>query len=149
MTMTTKCTNPKCNCDSCTCGDDCKCGAGLGELERRVMEILWEDPGRALSGRDVADMLPAYAYTTVATVLDRLAHKGFAHREMDGRAIQFAAARSRAAHTAVVMHDALGSTRDPDDALVRFAETLSSSEAEVVRRTLDELEGRKRTTAGD
>ena len=36
------------------------------------MEIMWESPARSLTGRDVANRLPRYAYTTVATVLDRI-----------------------------------------------------------------------------
>lgn len=123
MVSNTRCTNPKCSCDPCTCGD-CKCGAGLGELERRVMEILWQDPGHSRTGREVANLLPAYAYTTVATVLDRLVRKGFVRRSTDRRAIEFAAIRSRAAHTAVVMHDALETDRESEEALVRFAETV-------------------------
>lgn len=135
MSETKTCANPKCTCESCTCGD-CKCGAGLGALEGRVMEIFWEEPGCELTGRHVADVLPDYAYTTIATVLDRLAHKGFVRRRKEGRAIKFAATSSRAAHTVVAMHEALGTTRDSEDALVRFAKSLSPSEAEIVRRTL-------------
>src|SRR5664280_225061 len=76
MQPTAGCTNPKCTCDPCTCSD-CKCGVTtLGDLERRVMEILWEHPGIELSGRQIADRLPGYAYTTVATVLGRLGDKG-------------------------------------------------------------------------
>ena len=76
MTKATQCDNPMCSCDPCTC-DDCACGvARLGDLERRVMEILWTGGGHEITGREVADQLPENAYTTVATVLDRLVHKG-------------------------------------------------------------------------
>ncbi len=37
----------------------------LGDLERRVMEILWVEFGSELTGREVAEHLPGYAYTTV------------------------------------------------------------------------------------
>jgi hypothetical protein len=68
MSTTSACANPMCSCDPCGC-DDCKCGvARLGELERRVMEILWASDDREVSVRDVAGELPDYAYTTVATV---------------------------------------------------------------------------------
>src|SRR6266567_1790460 len=61
----------------------------LGELERAIMEVLWEAPdpmtvrqvGTCLTDRDLA-------HTTVMTVLDRLAKKGFARRQRAGRADQ-------------------------------------------------------------
>ncbi len=138
MSATTTCDNPRCSCESCTC-TDCTCGgARLGELERRVIDILWEAPGRELTGRDVADVLPDYAYTTVATVLDRLARKGLVRRRRDGRTIRFVATGTGATHTAVLMHEALEATSDPGAALVRFTETISPEEAEVLRRALGE-----------
>src|SRR5580698_5482791 len=116
MAATMTCENPKCSCDSCTCAD-CQCGAArLGELERQV-----------------ADALPDCAYTTVATVLDRLARKGLIRRRMEGRTIRFMATGSGATHTAVLMHKALEEASDPDAALVRFAETISASEAAALR----------------
>jgi predicted transcriptional regulator len=137
MTKSTKCDNPMCSCDPCTCGT-CRCGvARLGELERRVMDILWEEPGREMAGRDVASLLPENAYTTVATVLDRLVHKGLVHRKMEGRFIRFTAIGTPGAHTAILMHEALAiGGEDRESALVRFAETLSPSEAAVLARTL-------------
>ena len=88
-----KCDNPLCSCDPCTCAT-CACGvARLGELERRVMDILWEQPTRELTVRDVAELLPESAYTTVATVLDRLVHKDLVRRRMDRGSIQFAIER--------------------------------------------------------
>src|SRR5215472_10843372 len=59
----------------------------LGDLERAIMDVLWEsrDP---LTVRQVSGGLTErdLAHTTVMTVLDRLAKKGFARRERDGRA---------------------------------------------------------------
>lgn len=138
MSTTTTCDNPKCTCHPCTCAESA-CGVSrLGDLERRVMDVLWEEPGRELTGRNVADALPEYAYTTVATVLDRLNHKGLVGRRRDGRAIRFVALGTRADHTAELMHEALVTTRDPESTLVRFVKSVSSAEAEVLRRALDE-----------
>jgi predicted transcriptional regulator len=103
------------------------------------MEILWEAGDSEFTGRQVADELPEYAYTTVATVLDRLTHKGMVTRRMDGRTIHFAAIGSKGAHTAVLMHHALARDSDPDAALVRFVENLSDDEAAVLRRALNRL----------
>jgi predicted transcriptional regulator len=140
MSAATTCDNPRCSCSPCTCAD-CRCGvARLGDLERRVMEVLWAKPGRELSGRNVADALPDYAYTTIATVLDRLTHKGLVRRRMNGRVIQFTATDTRAANTAMLMREALESTSDPDAALVCFVEGVSHAEAEVLRHALDHPE---------
>jgi predicted transcriptional regulator len=144
MGMTTACANPMCSCDPCGC-DDCMCGvARLGELERRVMEILWESEDREESVREVAGALPKYAYTTVATVLDRLVHKGMLTRRTDGRANRFAVVGSKGAHTAVLMHKALGEDSDPDAALSYFVEGLSESEASTLRRALNRLHRKAR-----
>ena len=53
----------------------------LGELEQQVMDILWEH--KNCSARDVLVKLQtdrALAYTTVATVLQRLYEKGLVKR---------------------------------------------------------------------
>jgi predicted transcriptional regulator len=133
-----------CSCDPCGC-DDCRCGvARLGELERRVMEIAWASVESDMSVRDVRRELPAHAYTTVATVLDRLVHKGMLRRRTDGRTIRFSAVGSRGAHTAVLMRKVLGEDDDPDAALCCFVEGLSESEATVLRRALNRLQRRAR-----
>jgi predicted transcriptional regulator len=129
MSVTKTCDNPKCTCDPCTC-TIYGCGvAHLGPAELRVMEILWSEPGGELTGRDVADLLPDYAYTTVATMLDRLVHKKLANRRLEGRTIRFIATGTRADHAAELMHETLVTNRDPETVLVRFATTMSRSEA--------------------
>ncbi len=68
----------------------------LGELEQAVMEVLWESP-TALPVRDVQAKLSSerqLAYTTVMTVMDRLAKKGQLLRELDGRAWRYSPAYS-------------------------------------------------------
>ncbi len=108
------------------------------------MDILWESEDSELSVRDVATELPDYAYTTVATILDRLVHKGMLTRRMDGRAIRFAVIGSKGAHTAVLMRKALGDDSDPDAALSCFVEGLSDSEASTLRRALSRLQRKAR-----
>jgi Predicted transcriptional regulator len=63
----------------------------LGELERAIMDVLW-DTDTSLTVREVSARLTErnLAHTTVMTVLDRLAKKGFARRERDGRAWRIA-----------------------------------------------------------
>jgi hypothetical protein len=58
---------------------------------------------------------------------------------MDGRIVRFAATGTGASHTATLMRETLGTTGDPDAALVRFAESVSLSQADVLRRALNDL----------
>ncbi len=114
----------------------------LGDLERKVMDVLWDSPVAPLTGREVADQLPDRAYTTVLTILDRLRRKGLVHRTTEGRAHRFEAADTREAYMAELMIDAMGHTGDRGAVLARFAESVSSEEARVLRRALDTVTGK-------
>lgn len=131
------CSNPKCTCSPCLCGEDCKCGGGpLGDLERRVMDVVWSAGGEEISARDVADALTGYAYTTVATVLNRLSRKGVVRRRLDGRTTKFAPVASRADRAAAAMVEALAASGDRQEALTRFAETVSGEDRDALLRAL-------------
>jgi predicted transcriptional regulator len=121
----------------------------LGELERRVMDVLWDSQSQGQTGREVADQLPDRAYTTVLTILERLRRKNLVQRTTDGRTHRFAAAGTREAYRAELMIDALGEpTTNRSAVLVRFAESVSPSEAEVLRRALDEAAASPKETEG-
>ncbi len=113
--------------------------AGLGELERRVMDVLWGSMGVAMTGRQVADELPDRAYTTVLTILERLRRKNLVERTTEDKAHRFAATASRESYMAELMVEALGSSQDRHAVLVRFAEVVSAEEAVVLRRALEDL----------
>ncbi|MGB2568197.1 BlaI/MecI/CopY family transcriptional regulator [Micromonospora citrea] len=113
----------------------------LGDLERAVMDVLWDSVPATSDGvtvREVADALDGreLAYTTVMTVLDRLAGKGMVQREREGRAWRYRAAASREAHIAQLMLDALDLGGSRDAALVRFARSVTGTEADVLRAAL-------------
>ncbi|WP_152365282.1 BlaI/MecI/CopY family transcriptional regulator [Microlunatus speluncae] len=114
----------------------------LGELERKVMERLWDAPDPQ-SVRDVHQTLSQdreLAYTTVMTVLDRLAKKGVVRRERDGRAYRYAPVQSREELVAELMHTALETGADRTAALVAFVGRVSDNEAAAMRAALDRLE---------
>ena len=70
----------------------------LPELELECMKVLWDNG--PLTVRDIREgLLPrrALAYTTVLTVLDRLAHKGIVSRRKSGRAHVYDAVYTQAA----------------------------------------------------
>jgi predicted transcriptional regulator len=100
------------------------------------MEVLWTQPDTDLRGRAVADKLPEYAYTTVATVLDRLSRKGEVHRTTDGRVHLYRATGTAGTHTAKAMHDALDRADDPGEALTHFVRLMPSDQLEALRRAL-------------
>ncbi|WP_216210885.1 BlaI/MecI/CopY family transcriptional regulator [Amycolatopsis aidingensis] len=109
----------------------------LGELERAVMDVLWAH-GEPLSVRAVHEGLADrdLAYTTVMTVLSRLAAKNIVRRERAGRAWLYAPLASREEYVAELMLEALALTGDRDSALVRFAHSVSSDEADALRKAL-------------
>ncbi|TKK90886.1 BlaI/MecI/CopY family transcriptional regulator [Herbidospora galbida] len=114
---------------------------GLGELERSIMDVLWAEGG-PLTAREVGRLIADrdLAPTTVMTVLDRLTRKGFLTRVRDGRAWRYEPAASRDAYIAELMLEALEMTGDRSAALTRFAQAVSGTEADVLRKALTELE---------
>src|SRR5450755_3099669 len=104
------------------------------------MDVLWESETQ-LTVRQVGSRLTDrdLAHTTVMTVLDRLAKKGFARRGRDGRAWRYRAAATREAYVTELMLNALDQTGDRPAALARFARSVSGSEARALRRALEAL----------
>ena len=118
--------------------------ATLGELERSVMDVLW-DSTDALTAADIRDELGRghasgvgkdLAVTTVLTVLSRLEAKDFVTRDRDTRPHLFSATTSRAAHMAELMHEVLGAAPDREAVLARFVGQVSPSEVDALRRIL-------------
>ncbi len=107
------------------------------------MDALWAR-GEPVSVRvvhgDLADR--DLAYTTVMTVLSRLADKGIVRRERAGRAWLYAPVASREDFVAELMLEALALTGDRGPALVRFAESVSGDEADALRAALDRERGK-------
>ena len=118
----------------------------LGELERAVMDRLWAAPeGEARTVREVHAELAAdrdIAYTTVMTVMDRLARKELVHQERAGRAYRYRARASRASLTAELMRETLDdfSEKERSTALVAFVEDASHEDLAALRRALAALD---------
>ena len=116
----------------------------LGDLERAVLEVLWH-ASSPRTVREVYDELATgrdLAYTTVMTVLDRLAKKDLVVQERDGRAYRYRAAASRSEMTADLMRDALDefATGDRRPALVAFVGEVSEEERVALREALAALD---------
>lgn len=119
----------------------------LGDLEHEVMDHLWS-ASEPQTVRQVHEALAArrdLAYTTVMTVLQRLAKKNLVSQIRDDRAHRYTPVRGRDELVAGLMVEALDQAADSGDrraALVHFVERVGVDEAEALRRALDKLEAK-------
>jgi predicted transcriptional regulator len=112
--------------------------SGFGELEQAIMEVVWSADS-PVTGREVVDQLSAdrpAVYTTVLTVMDRLARKGILDKHPTGKAHTYQAVHSREAYTAQRMASLLGTSGDPTAVLLRFVEQLPPEHAAKLRAAL-------------
>lgn len=109
------------------------------------MEVLWADGSDWLSVRQVHDQLAGQrtvAYTTVMTVLDRMAGKELVHQERSGRAFRYRPRSSRAEMTAELMRGTLDdlAAADRGQALVAFLDDAGPEELAALRSALAKLD---------
>ncbi len=104
----------------------------LGDLERAVMDHLWSTP-EPQTVRQVHEALSArreLAYTTIMTVLQRLAKKNLVSQIRDDRAHRYAPVHGRDELVAGLMFDALAQAEDSGSrqaALVHFVERVGTT----------------------
>jgi predicted transcriptional regulator len=120
----------------------------LGELERAVMDHLWDtgDPRTVRQVHEVVSTHRELAYTTVMTVLQRLARKGLVTQIRDDRAHRYTPVRSRDDLVASLMVDALDQAVGAggrQSALMHFVGRVGADEADALRRALDDLRARR------
>ena len=121
----------------------------LGDLERAVMDHLWaaREPQTV---RQVHEALAArrdLAYTTIMTVLQRLAKKNLVVQHRDDRAHRYAPTHGRDELVAGLMVDALEQAADSgsrEAALVHFVERVGADEAAALRRAQADLQSKHR-----
>jgi predicted transcriptional regulator len=103
-----------------------------GGLEAEVLALLstGETPMTAADVRAGVD--EALAYTTVLTVLSRLADKGMVRRERRGRAHAYRAVRDRSEVTARRMRRLLDADGDRAAVLTRFLGELSDDDERLL-----------------
>ena len=112
-----------------------------GELERRVLEVLWS-AGDPMTAREVHTALSEQrriAYTTVMTTLVRLWRKGALRRDTSGRAFAYSAVSTREERAAERMREVLAATEDSAAALAHFVGGLGPSERRSLQRLLKKL----------
>ncbi|HET7399763.1 MAG TPA: BlaI/MecI/CopY family transcriptional regulator [Intrasporangium sp.] len=126
----------------------------LGDLERAVMEHLWTvpqtsaaDAAAGVTVREVHDAVGVergLAYTTLMTVLDRMAKKGLVSRERDGRAWRYTPASTRQELTSESLHHTLSELAGEErrSALLHFLDESTPEEIDELRAALAQLEAR-------
>jgi len=110
----------------------------LGELESRVMEVVW-DEGGWINTREVLEALAderQLAYTTVMTILVKLWKKGLLERRKDGRAYAYHSMNTREEWTARRMGELLEVADNRSAALSHFVSDMSKSDVDQLRRLL-------------
>ena len=109
-----------------------------GELERAVLEILW-NAEESLQPAGVRESLGSQlAYTSVATVLTRLWEKGWVARLPSGRAFSYHASISREDWYADQMLAVLGDAPNQRALLAGFVGKLSRRDRDALRQMLTE-----------
>jgi predicted transcriptional regulator len=119
--------------------------AGLGELERAVMDHLWSssEPQTVRQVHEALAERRELAYTTVMTVLQRLAKKNLVIQQRDDRAHRYLPVQGRDELVASLMVDALDQAQASDGrvaALVHFVGRVGADEAAALREALAALE---------
>ena len=109
-----------------------------GDLERRVLVALWELGGkvaaRAVHERVNAAAEVQLAYTTIATILERLREKRLVRRRRAGRVVLYEATKARAdverAHAAATLKGLLGD--EPKPAIALLVDAVADLDPELV-----------------
>lgn len=119
----------------------------LGPLESRTMDVVWRLGNATV--RDAADALAQdsdLAYTTVMTVMSRLAEKGLLARESAGRAFVYRPILSRERYEADLARSRVRVliSEFGDLAISQFAEELEQVDPERARKLAHMLRQRAR-----
>ena len=109
-----------------------------GALENELLRALWAH-SEPMSPAEVLDYIEAdLAYTSVATVLNRLCDKGLARRESAGRKFVYAPTATEADLTGRRIRILLDAAEDRNAALAGFLHTLSADDAAELRELLED-----------
>jgi predicted transcriptional regulator len=124
----------------------------LGDLEADVMEAIWAR-GRA-TVHDVHDRLAAdreLAYTTVMTVMSRLADKGLLEKWKDGAAYVYVPAASKEEFTRRTVGTVLSELLDDftAPAMSQFVELVGEQDGAAIEALAKAIEEKRRRADSD
>jgi predicted transcriptional regulator len=113
----------------------------LGELESKVMKVVWDKC--SCSAQDVLVALESdkkYAYTTIGTILDRLRQKGLLTRKRQGRFFSYKPTISQEEFTERITRDVLaGLLKDEERPILSTFVDLLSDNKELLKELKDLL----------
>lgn len=99
------------------------------------MDVLWDHGPCTI--REVIQHLPTDpAYTTIATVLTNLDRKDLLTVTREKRSTRYAARLSRHDHTAGLMEQVLGASRDRAASILRFVDSMPEDDLDLLREYL-------------
>ncbi|MBI0300385.1 BlaI/MecI/CopY family transcriptional regulator [Streptomyces sp. PRKS01-29] len=108
-----------------------------GAREAEILELLHRADG-ALTPREVTERLGnELAYNSVVTILTRMHTKQLLTRTPRGRAYAYAPVTDDPGFAARRMRSVLEERSDRQDVLARFADGLSTTDADLLRQLLD------------
>lgn len=118
-----------------------------GDLQQEIMKILWAGGGASVE--EVRASLPAGrrgAYTTIQTVLNRLADRGLVSRDKQGRALRYEAAISETDYVAGSLQRTLQGASDAArlSALTNLVEKLPAGEFDAISDLAAEINQRRK-----
>lgn len=119
----------------------------LGDLEKEVMEVVWESNG-VVTVRDVFEKINKnrkVAYTTVMTIMGRLVEKGLLKRKASGKAYNYQASYTKDTFltkaTRQIIKNFVASFGDT--AVVHFAQEIEKIPTDKRRKLLKMLKDAK------
>ena len=121
-------------------------GAGLGELQGQIMPALWRlESGTVEQVRAALPRRYRGAYTTVQTVLNRLAERGLVLREKSGQAIVYRPRLSEAEYLSrSIEHTLAGASTDArQSALAQLIGGLAIDELGELQELAQTIERRR------
>lgn len=118
-----------------------------GDLQVQVMAVMWRLDEAAVD--DVRQGLPPRyrgAYTTVQTVLNRLADRGLLKRRKQGKLVLYRAAITETTYVASTVEHALAgaSSGTRDAVLAHLLGSIDDQQIDDLRRLREELESKRK-----
>jgi predicted transcriptional regulator len=111
-----------------------------GALETEVLAVMWAADDAMTPAEVLAALDPTLAYTTITTIQMRLIDKGLVERQRRGRVFVYRPILTESELRAKRMQEALTSAKDREAVLSQFVGSLTATEAQTLRRMLDELD---------
>ena len=125
--------------------------ATLGDQEHEILQAVWRlGPCSVRQVHESVGEPRGLAYTTTATVLERLSKKGFIKRERAGKALVYQAVKRQSAvqgnRVRSLVERIFGT--DPEPAVARLVDAVETYDPAMLDRLAEEIALRKKARRG-